>query len=54
MAVSILFGMTAATFFTMIVIPLGCISAEKRFRKHGCAALEERINKEDEAVKAPG
>jgi len=54
MAVSILFGMTAATFFTMIVIPLGCISAEKRFQKHGCAALEERISKEDEAVKAPG
>jgi multidrug efflux pump subunit AcrB len=47
MAVSILFGMSSATVFTMIVIPLGCISAEKRFRKHGVAALEEQFEKED-------
>ncbi len=52
MAVSILFGMSSATLFTMIVIPLGCISAEKRFRKHGCEALEEIIEKEDAAENA--
>lgn len=31
MAVSLLFGAGVATLFTLIVIPLGCISAEKRF-----------------------
>ena len=49
MAVSILFGMSSATVFTMIVIPLGCISAEKRFKRHGCDALEERLEQKDEA-----
>jgi multidrug efflux pump subunit AcrB len=41
MAVSILFGATTATLFTMIVIPLGCISAEKRFRGPAYEAVEE-------------
>jgi multidrug efflux pump subunit AcrB len=50
MAVSILFGMSAATVFTMIVIPLGCISAEKRFQRYGSEALEARIRKEDDAT----
>ena len=31
MAVSLMFGAGVATLFTLIVIPLGCISAEKRF-----------------------
>ncbi len=53
MAVSILFGMTAATVFTMIVIPLGCISAEKRFRVPVYAAVEEPTSKEEEKVGAP-
>ncbi|HFD79560.1 MAG TPA: efflux RND transporter permease subunit [Gammaproteobacteria bacterium] len=47
MAVSLLFGAGVATVFTMLVIPLGCISAEKRFAPHSCEALEERISKED-------
>jgi multidrug efflux pump subunit AcrB len=51
MAVTLLFGTGVATLFTLIVIPMGCISAEKRFIKHGCDALEERIRKEDEAKK---
>lgn len=32
MAVSLLFGTAVATVLTLIVIPLGCISAEKQFR----------------------
>ena len=51
MAISLLFGTGVATLFTLIVIPMGCISAEKRFIKHGCAELEERIREEDEAEK---
>lgn len=31
MAVTLLFGTAVATLFTLIVIPLGCISAQKRF-----------------------
>ena len=31
MAVSLMFGAGVATLFTLIVIPMGCISAEKRF-----------------------
>ncbi|MEE9343781.1 MAG: efflux RND transporter permease subunit [Gammaproteobacteria bacterium] len=31
MAISLLFGAGVATIFTLLVIPLGCISAEKRF-----------------------
>ncbi|MGB1255359.1 MAG: efflux RND transporter permease subunit [Thiolinea sp.] len=34
MAVSLLFGAGVATLFTLIVIPLGCISLEKRFIRH--------------------
>jgi len=50
-----MFGGGVATLFTMIVIPLGCISAEKRFQKHGCVALEERLSKEEEATaQSPG
>lgn len=37
MAVSLMFGGGVATLFTMIVIPLGCISTEKHFRR---AAVE--------------
>jgi multidrug efflux pump subunit AcrB len=51
MAVTLLFGTGVATLFTLIVIPMGCISAEKRFVAHGCAELEERIREEDEAEK---
>ena len=55
MAVSLMFGGGVATLFTMIVIPLGCISAEKRFQKHGCVALEERLNREEKATaQTPG
>jgi hypothetical protein len=28
--------------FTVLVIPLGCISAEKRFVERGCGPLDER------------
>jgi len=35
MAVSLLFGSLIATFLTLIVIPLGCVSASKYFMKHG-------------------
>ncbi len=47
MAVSLMFGGGVATLFTLIVIPMGCISAEKRFRKRGCDVLEQRIADED-------
>ena len=50
MAVTLLFGTGVATLFTLIVIPMGCISAEKRFVKHGCVALEEKISQEDETA----
>jgi multidrug efflux pump subunit AcrB len=53
MAVSILFGMSAATLFTMIVIPLGCISSEKRFRRHVIEAVEQPISKEEKTVGVP-
>ncbi|VAW79372.1 Acriflavin resistance protein [hydrothermal vent metagenome] len=49
MAVTLMFGTGVATLFTMIVIPMGCISAEKRFKPHGCEALEKRINEEGQA-----
>jgi len=52
MAVSLMFGGGVATIFTLIVIPMGCISAEKRFQRHGCEALEERLEQEDEAVES--
>ena len=51
MAVTLLFGTGVATIFTLIVIPMGCISAEKRFIKHGCEALSERLAEEDEAAR---
>jgi len=51
MAVSLMFGGGVATIFTLIVIPMGCISAEKRFKRHGCDVLEQRIAEEDAAVK---
>ena len=54
MAVTLLFGTGVATLFTLIVIPMGCISAEERFVDHGCAALEEKIHDADEkASRAP-
>jgi len=49
MAVTLLFGTGVATLFTMVVIPMGCISAEKRFIPHGCGALEQRLAEEDAA-----
>ena len=51
MAVTLLFGTGVATIFTLIVIPMGCISAEKRFIKHGCEALSERLAEEDNAAR---
>ncbi|MFQ5644195.1 MAG: efflux RND transporter permease subunit [Thiogranum sp.] len=51
MAVTLLFGTGVATLFTLIVIPMGCISAEKRFIKHGCEALDERLSEEDAAAR---
>jgi multidrug efflux pump subunit AcrB len=53
MAVSILFGMSAATLFTMIVIPLGCISSEKRFRRHVIETVEQPTSKEEKTVGIP-
>ncbi|MFC1774040.1 efflux RND transporter permease subunit [Pseudomonadota bacterium] len=50
MAVTLMFGTGVATLFTMVVIPMGCISAEKRFKPHGCDALEEKIKEEDQAA----
>ena len=45
MAVTLLFGAGVATLFTLIVIPMGCISAETRFHKHrdvlAAAALQQ-------------
>jgi multidrug efflux pump subunit AcrB len=52
MAVTLLFGTGVATLFTLIVIPMGCISAEKRFATHGCDALEQKLSEEDQAEKA--
>jgi multidrug efflux pump subunit AcrB len=39
MAVTLLFGTGVATLFTVLVIPLGCISAAKHFKEHGCEEL---------------
>jgi multidrug efflux pump subunit AcrB len=36
MAVTLLFGTGVATLFTVLVIPLGCISAAKHFKQRGC------------------
>ncbi len=45
---TLLFGAGVATLFTMVVIPMGCISTEKRFTRHGCEALEERLAESDQ------
>ena len=45
MAASVLFGTGFATLFTMLVIPLGCISAEKHFHPHKFAELQEETPK---------
>jgi multidrug efflux pump subunit AcrB len=50
MAVTLLFGTGVATLFTLIVIPMGCISAEKRFIPHGCAELDKRLSEADKAL----
>jgi multidrug efflux pump subunit AcrB len=43
MAVSLLFGSIVATFLTLVVIPLGCFSAQKAFRcKEEGSVCEER------------
>ena len=49
MAVTLLFGAGVATMLTLLVIPMGCISAEKQFI--GEAALDNR--EDDEAVEVP-
>lgn len=41
MAVTLLFGTGVATLFTVIVIPLGCISAEKHFDVRSCDEFAE-------------
>ena len=51
MAVTLLFGTGVATLFTLIVIPMGCISAKKRFMRHGCDVLDERLAEEDKAIR---
>jgi multidrug efflux pump subunit AcrB len=43
MAVTLLFGTGMATVFTVLVIPLGCISAEKQFDIRGSEAQASRI-----------
>lgn len=48
MAVALMFGAGVAVPFTMLVIPLGCISAEKHFKRHSCEALEERLEEQEE------
>ena len=48
MAVTLLFGTGVATLFTLVVIPMGCISAEKHFAVRSCEALERRIEEAGE------
>lgn len=43
MAVTLLFGTGVATVFTVLIIPLGCISAASHFEKRGCDELQARI-----------
>jgi multidrug efflux pump subunit AcrB len=45
MAVTLLFGTGVATIFTLLVIPMGCISAEKHFKDRGCEELDEETNR---------
>ena len=52
MAVTLLFGTGVATLFTVLVIPLGCISAEAHFVDHGCDELQAKTL-QDEMQKAP-
>jgi len=40
MAVSLLFGAGVSTLFTLIVIPLGCISMKKRFNEPASASSD--------------
>jgi multidrug efflux pump subunit AcrB len=51
MAVSLLFGTGMATLFTLIVIPLGCISLEGRFLKHR-EVIEKRAIAAQEAAES--
>jgi multidrug efflux pump subunit AcrB len=44
MAVTLLFGTGVATLFTLVVIPMGCISLENHFVPRSCEALEERVS----------
>lgn len=51
MAVTLLFGTGVATVFTVLIIPLGCISARKHFGLRGdCGKLEQRLQDEDKAA----
>ncbi|MGB5298594.1 MAG: efflux RND transporter permease subunit [Thiogranum sp.] len=49
MAVSLLFGAGTATLFTLIVIPMGCISAESRFIKHRDVVAQRARDAEEAA-----
>ena len=50
MAVTLMFGTGVATLFTVLVIPLGCISAEKQFEQRGCDAMQARIDRSEGSV----
>jgi multidrug efflux pump subunit AcrB len=52
MAVALLFGAGVATLFTMIVIPMGCISLEKRFLAHTTVERTENETKEEASSEA--
>jgi multidrug efflux pump subunit AcrB len=51
MAITLLFGAGVATLFTVIVIPMGCISAEKRFRKKAPVVSTAQLEESEEAGK---
>ena len=45
MAVSLLFGSIVATFLTLVVIPLGCFSAQKAFKCQGWRTVSARFDR---------
>ncbi len=52
MAVALLFGTGVATLFTVLVIPLGCISAEKHFDVRTCEEFAEETEFDAEGLVA--
>ena len=52
MAVSLLFGASVATLFTLIVIPMGCISAAKHFVPESCEIFVAEVEQESHALAA--